>query len=113
MKCYSRKKIKKQRPCKPGYVVTARQAHARTGMTARHLSWPRTGARSVAVYPPAMGEQPLNAGILDLATHKTCGTPHRCGARWALTPPFHPYRGNEATAVVFCHAALPSPIAPS
>ncbi len=28
---------------------------------------------SVAVYPPTMGEQPLNAGILDFATHEVCG----------------------------------------
>jgi len=38
-----------------------------------------------------MDEQPLNAGILGLATHKTCGIPHCCGIRWALTSPFHPY----------------------
>ena len=43
-----------------------------------------------AVYPPTMDEQPLNAGILDLATHKTCGTTYRYVVRWALTPPFHP-----------------------
>ena len=39
-----------------------------------------------------MDEQPLNAGILDLATYKMCGGPYHCGPRWALTPPFHPYR---------------------
>lgn len=27
----------------------------------------------VAAYPSAMDEQPLNADILDLATHKMCG----------------------------------------
>lgn len=35
----------------------------------------------LAVYPPAMDEQPLNAGILDLATHKACGTEYRYPAR--------------------------------
>lgn len=45
-----------------------------------------------AAYPPAMGEQPLNAGILGLATHKACGIPCRHRTRWSLTPPFHPYR---------------------
>ena len=57
--------------------------------------------REVAAYPPAMDEQPLDAGILDLATHRWCGTPCRHGARWALTPPFHPY--HREVAVVFCH----------
>ena len=40
-------------------------------------------------------EPKLPAGILDLATRKTCGTPYRCGVRWALTPPFHPCRRPE------------------
>jgi len=39
-----------------------------------------------------MDEQPLDAGILDLATHKMCGTWYHYLARWALTSPFHPYR---------------------
>jgi len=66
-----------------------------------------------AVYPPAMDEQPLNAGILDLATHKTCGTPSHDDVRWALTPPFHPcpegcWRRRNGSpvyyrAVFFCH----------
>ena len=46
---------------------------------------------SIAVYPPPMGEQPLNGGILDLATHKACGMTYHYATRWALTPPFHPY----------------------
>ena len=50
-----------------------------------------------------MDEQPFNVGILDLATHKTCGAPSRGGARWALTPPFHPCHPQERRAVVFCH----------
>jgi len=62
--------------------------------------------RSLAVYPPTMDEQSLNAGVLDLATHKTCGAPCYRGARWALTPPFHPYR-CIAVAVIFCHATQP------
>ena len=32
----------------------------------------RCVATAVAVYPSAMDEQPLNADILDLATHKAC-----------------------------------------
>jgi len=56
-----------------------------------------------------MDEQPLDAGILDLATHKACGTTHCCAARWALTSPFHPCLPKAA--VVFCHATLPLPIA--
>ena len=56
---------------------------------------------SIAVYPSTMDEQPLNADILDLATRRWCGTPCRRGARWALTPPFHPYR--QVSAVIFCH----------
>ena len=46
----------------------------------------------VAAYPSTMDEQPLNADILGLATHKVCGMPCCHGTRWALTPPFHPYR---------------------
>ena len=62
----------------------------RTPQAVRHLSERRVATVALAVYPPAMDEQPLNAGILDLATHRLCGTPYRCGVRWALTPPFHP-----------------------
>ena len=51
-----------------------------------------------------MGEQPLNAGILDLATHKACGAAYRYVARWALTPPFHPCSASGG-AVIFCHVA--------
>ena len=47
---------------------------------------------SKAVYPPATDEQSLIAGILDLATHKACGMTYHYVTRWALTPPFHPYR---------------------
>lgn len=57
----------------------------------RHLTNRRSVGLSAAVYPPAAGEQPLNAGLLDLATHKACGTRYHYRARWALTPPFHPY----------------------
>ena len=57
-----------------------------------------------AAYPPAMDEQPLAAGVFGLATHRMCGMPCRHGIRWALTPPFHPYRSlGETPAVVFCH----------
>lgn len=57
-----------------------------------------------AAYPPTMDEQSLNAGILGLATHEMCGASCRHEARWALTPPFHPYsRSVGSEAVVFCH----------
>ena len=64
---------------------------------------------SIAVYPSTMGEQPLDADILDLATRRWCGAPCRRGARWALTPPFHPY--HPWVAVIFCH--LNPEVAPS
>ena len=57
-----------------------------------------------AAYPPAMDEQSLNAGILGLATHEMCGASCRHEARWALTPPFHPYSISKGYgAVIFCH----------
>ena len=56
----------------------------------------------IAFYPPAMDEQPLDAGIHELATHRWCGALCHHSARWALTPPFHPYR-NRRAAVLFCH----------
>ena len=57
-----------------------------------------------AAYPPAMDEQSLNAGILGLATHEMCGASCRHEARWALTPPFHPYSASlRHRAVIFCH----------
>ena len=81
--------------------------------TFRHLSEQCVATlletRVSALYPPAMDEQPLNAGILELATHKACGTRYHYCVRWALTPPFHPYLNVEA--VIFCHTTLPLPIA--
>lgn len=55
-----------------------------------------------AAYPPAMDEQSLNAGILGLATHGMCGASCRHEARWALTPPFHPYllRGGRFLSLI-------------
>ena len=44
-----------------------------------------------AAYPPAMDEQPLDAGILGLATHKVCGMTCHHAIRGPLTPHFHPY----------------------
>ena len=105
---YSSKKI--ERSCKPGYVATpggVTVGHLSTTCVATSLHSKPLPISTLAAYPPTMGEQPLNAGILDLATHKTCGIPYCCGTRWALTPPFHPYR-QRLTAVVFCHATLPS-----
>jgi len=54
-----------ERGYKPGYVMIV--DHGRSFIC--------------AVYPPAMDEQSLNAGILDLATHQACGIPHRYGTR--------------------------------
>jgi|GEM_PF-1596974 len=51
---------------KPGYVGSNGYR-----LTANHSP----GSSFIfAVYPPAAGEQPLIAGILDLATHKACGS---------------------------------------
>ena len=79
--------------CKPGYVAGERAPINSSVFptAARHLSVRHVAMRAIAVYPPAMDEQPLNAGILDLATHKACGILYRYRTRWALTPPFHPY----------------------
>ena len=41
-----------------------------TSTTFRHLSEPDVTIAALAAYPPAMGEQPLNAGILGLATQR-------------------------------------------
>ena len=37
--------------------------------------------KALAVYPPASGEQPYNAGIHNLTTHKTYGILHYCKTR--------------------------------
>ena len=47
----------------------------------------RRVATTVAVYPSAMDEQPLNADILDLATHKMCRN-HVAMATCGLLPHF-------------------------
>ena len=66
---------------------------------ARHLSERRVATAALAVYPPAMDEQPLNAGIFDLATHKVCGESCPHVSRWALTPPFHLDRENSRLTI--------------
>ena len=66
--------------------------HPRDGVGACHLSVRRIAARGIAFYPPTMDEQPLDAGIHELATHRWCGALCHHNARWALTPPFHPCR---------------------
>ena len=60
---FGRKK-KKQWSCKPGYVVVTRRK--------RRLSFICLPCchDSIAVYPSAMDEQPLDADILDLATRR-------------------------------------------
>ena len=59
-----------------------------------HLSKRHGCPRASAAYPPAMDEQSLTAGIFGLATHGMCGLLCRHRSRWALTPPFHPYRSD-------------------
>ena len=85
------KKMRRLPDYKPGYVGRRSYRTRRTTVPARHLSERRVATRALAVYPPATDEQPLIAGILDLATHKTCGRQCRHRRRWAFTPPFHPY----------------------
>ena len=60
-----------------------------------HLSRLRGCPRAQAAYPPAMDEPPLTAGVFGLATHGMCGLRCRHRSRWALTPPFHPYRRED------------------
>jgi len=78
----------KQYDYKPGFVPANKW---------RCLSFicPAHCCAGIAFYPPAMGEQPLNAGIHELATHRWCGTLCHHSVRWALTPPFHPYRDER------------------
>ena len=80
---------KKQYGYKPGFVPVA---------MGRCLSFicPTHCCDDIAFYPPTMDEQPLNAGIHELATHRWCGALCHHSARWALTPPFHPYRYPSA-----------------
>ena len=66
--------IKKQPAYKPGSVLPfARERLSFISTLCHH--------RALAVYPPASGEQPYNAGIHNLTTHKTYGTLHCCKAR--------------------------------
>ena len=48
-----------------------------------------------AAYPPTSGEQPSSIGIHGLATRQTYGRRTLLPPRWALTPPFHPYRSSD------------------
>ena len=73
-----------------------------------------------ATYPPTLDEQPLIVGIHGLATRKAYCRKTLLPSRWALTPPFHPYRGVRkvrvriaprpypAKAVILCYATIPS-----
>ncbi len=45
-----------------------------------------------------------------LATYGTYGRTTSLPPRWALTPPFHPYRSLARPAVVLCYAPIPSRI---
>ncbi len=52
--------------------------------------------------PPGIGRATLHtAGILGIATLKSCGMPCRHDIRWALTPPFHPYPPTESAGGCF------------
>ncbi len=94
---------KKQSDDKPGYV--SRSTTQKGPLTAfRHLSELDVTTTTLAAYPPTMDEQSLNVGILGLATHKTCGMPHCCDTRWALTPPFHPYQNRRLFSVTLLHS---------
>lgn len=75
------------RPCKPGSVPEAILGPLSFIYDGSHLPPPAT-------YPPASGEQPFIAGIHGLATHGTYGRMTSLPPRWALTPPFHPYRSE-------------------
>ena len=92
------------RPCKPGSVPEADSGP---------LSFIYDGSRlpPPATYPPASGEQPLIAGIHGLATHGTYGRTTSLPPRWALTPPFHPYR-SEIPGDAPCLSLCGRPMAP-
>ena len=58
----------------------------------------RSHLRPPATYPSASGEQPLIADIHGLATRKAYSRTTLLPPRWALTPPFHPYRPTAQAA---------------
>ena len=62
----------------------------------------------LAVYPSALGEQPLIADIHNLATREAYCRATLLPSRWALTPPFHPYPESKLAAVILCYATIPS-----
>jgi len=73
-----------------------------------HLSLRPVARRAIAAYPPAMDEQPLTAGIFGLATRRMCGDAGHPASRWALTPPFHPYRGRCRSRRLFSVTLSPT-----
>ena len=82
--------LKKSRGgCKPGSVTLRSYLHAPSAIYLRPGSLRRLKS---ATYPPAADEQSLNAGIFGLATRQRYAGICRHTPRWALTPPFHPYR---------------------
>ena len=108
-RCVKSQKKKQQPGCKPGYVGRRRFPAPvagpvlRSGRSVIYLcrvsplrlkqSTPGSGR---ATHPRLFARRHCRAaGIHDLATHKTCGTPSHGGARWALTPPFHPCPGGS------------------
>ena len=47
------------------------------------------------ILPSDSGEQPSGVGLFELATRRTTSTRVLPRSRWALTPPFHPYRDGQ------------------
>ena len=92
------------RSCKPGSVPGANPGPLSFIYDGSHLPPPAT-------YPPASDEQPLIAGIHGLATHGTYGRMTSLPPRWALTPPFHPYR-SEIPGDAPCLSLCGRPMAP-
>ncbi len=58
-----------------------------------------------ATYPPTSGEQPSSIGLHGLATRQTYCPEISLFGRWALTPPFHPYR-KSGGCFLLCYYPL-------
>lgn len=98
------KRIKKCRPCKPGSVS------GREWSGSLSFIYDDSRLPPPATYPPTSGEPPSIVGVHGLATYGTYGRSASLPPRWALTPPFHPYRPTMRPAVVLCYAPIPSRI---
>ena len=94
-------KIKKRQACKPGSVPSGSPAGS------HHLSG-TTVARSLYLPTPRKTEHGQHSAPKGFSVYaafhpvrfaRLVVSPRR---RWALTPPFHPYRPASGEAVVFC-----------